>query len=120
LVAEWSILVDENITSSLLHSLNQGPIVNERGQRLLTEAQVARFDGLRVDIFANEHPPPHFRISCAGVTANYRISDGTKLNGALDKYERNVRAWYSQHRDLLIQCWNDRRPSDCPVGEFRG
>lgn len=41
--------------SYLQDSFEQGPIIDDNGQRLFTEATVARFNGLKVEIFANEH-----------------------------------------------------------------
>jgi hypothetical protein len=82
------------------------------------ELMLDRFGGLKIEIFANEHPPPHFRVICAGETANYRISDCEQLNGGLRKYQRVIRAWHSKHKPKLIQAWNNFRPSDCPVGKY--
>ncbi len=40
---------------------------------------VARVKGLRVDVFANEHPPPHFCVRADGETANNRIKSGDTI-----------------------------------------
>jgi hypothetical protein len=111
--------VEGKIADELLADLRSGPIVDDKGRRFLTEAKVGAFGGFRVDIFADEHPPPHFRVQYAGQTANYRISDGAKINGGLDRFQRNIHQWYLSNRDLLISKWNTMRPSDCPVGVFR-
>jgi hypothetical protein len=104
------------IAAQLSDSLFQGPILNRQGQRLLEEASIGRFGGFKVDIFADEHPPPHFRVSYQGENASYRITDGAKIVGGLDRYQRNIAEWYQMNRTLLINAWNERRPSDCPVG----
>jgi hypothetical protein len=119
MVTEWRVPVEETLAEALRRSLTDGPIVDDEGRRLLTEARVDAFNGFRVDIFADEHPPPHFRVSYGGETANYRITDGLKLNGGLDRYQRNIRDWHAKHHDLLISTWNRLRPSDCTVGEVR-
>jgi hypothetical protein len=119
MVSSWRVDVPGEAANALFESLNLGPIVNEAGHRLLTEARVDRFNGFSIDIFADEHPPPHFRVSYAGETANFRITDGERLNGGLDRYLRNIRKWYKENRELLIQSWNRLRPSDCTVGEVR-
>ena len=82
------------------------------------ELMLDRFGGLKIEVFANEHPPPHFRVICAGETANYRISDCGQLNGGLRKYHRVIRAWHSKNKSKLIEVWNNFRPSDCPVGQY--
>ena len=83
------------------------------------EFLVDRFAGLRVEVFAREHPPPHFRVSCGQEAANYRIADCTQLNVGLRREHRTVRAWHAANKQKLIAAWNSRRPSDCPVGEYR-
>lgn len=82
------------------------------------ELGLDRFGSLKIEIFANEHPPPHFRVICAGETANYRISDCEQLNGGLRKYYRVIRGWHSKNKSKLIEAWNNFRPSDCPVGQY--
>jgi hypothetical protein len=74
---------------------------------------------LKVEIFSNEHPPPHFRVSISGEQANFAISDCRNLTGGLASYARAVRRWHSVNKALLISTWNARRPSDCPVGPYR-
>jgi type I restriction enzyme, R subunit len=73
---------------------------------------------LKVEIFANEHPPPHFRVKYGSETANYRISDCHKLNGGLDRYDSVIRHWHSKNKPTLIDYWNKLRPSNCPVGQY--
>lgn len=119
MVNPWRVDVPNEAADALLESLSLGPIVDEAGRRLLTEARIDRFNGFSIDIFADEHPPPHFRVSYAGETANFRITDGEKLNGGLDRYLRNIRKWQKENRDLLVDSWNRLRPTDCPVGAVR-
>jgi hypothetical protein len=83
------------------------------------EFLVDRFAGLRVEVFAREHPPPHFRVICGQDSANYRIADCKQLNGDLRREYRVIREWYAENRGKLIDAWNQRRPSDCPVGLYR-
>ncbi|UVT20815.1 MAG: DUF4160 domain-containing protein [Nitrospira sp.] len=118
MVNEWVVEATE-LAESLASDFQQGPLQNDQGQRLLGEELVDHLNGLRIEIFSNEHPPPHFRVRYAGETANFTIKDCRKLNGGLDKWERNIRAWHKVHKTCLIQVWNRTRPSDCPVGEYR-
>lgn len=87
--------------------------------RYLGEKVVATVNGLKVEIFANEHPPLHFCVYYAGQTANYAISDCRQLNGGLKEWYRNVRAWHADNKQTLINEWNAMRPSDCSVGKYR-
>lgn len=116
--AEWIVEAPDKAIEELEQSFFQGPI-NEQGMRLLTEKKIAQIEGLKVEVFANEHPPPHFRISYQGETANYRISDGKRINGGLQKWDRNVQKWHENNKSRLIKQWDEMRPDDCPVGKYR-
>lgn len=115
---EWAVEADA-LAPSLVESFQRGPIIDDAGRRYLTEETVANLQGLKIQIFSNEHPPPHFRVSYAGDTANFSIKDCTKLNGGLSRWERNIREWHSENKAELITVWNRTRPSDCPVGMYR-
>jgi len=80
---------------------------------------VDRFGGLKVEVFSNEHPPPHFRVKCNGETANYRIDNCKQLNGGLKRYYREIRSWHSTYKPKLIEKWNDSRPTHCTVGLYK-
>jgi hypothetical protein len=78
---------------------------------------VARVDGLKIEIFAREHPPPHFHVSAGHIDATFSLADGSLLEGRLPGRERAlILWWYARSRPLLIETWNETRPTDCPVG----
>ncbi len=115
---EWIVVFDcETANSDLAESFAQGPILGN-GRRSLTEKSVGQIGPLKIELFSKEHPPPHFRVSCQGETANYRISDCLKLNGGLERFDRNIRQWHAQNKQKLISTWDDRRPTNCPVGAY--
>lgn len=114
-VAEFS---DPNALNQLKAGLlDAGPKDDTEDENL--ELLVDRFGGLKVEVFAREHPPPHFRVRCAGDSANYEIADCTQLNGGLRREYRAIREWHAANKAKLIAAWNAHRPSDCPVGEYR-
>lgn len=86
-----------------------------RGERILYH-YVASQDGIKAEVFSNEHPPPHFRLKRHGQVANYSIADCQRLNGDLRLPERAVRKWWAKHRMAIALAWNEYRPSDCTVG----
>ncbi len=116
---QWVIIVPEEISRTLLRELCIRSIINDRGTRYLTEFLVARIDGLKIEVFSNEHPPPHFRVLYGQESANFSIEDCQKLNGSLDKWERTIKQWHSTNKDKLIEIWNTKRPADCPVGLYK-
>ena len=115
---EWTVEA-QSLAPSMAADFQRGPIIDDKEGRFLTEELVANLDGLRVQIFSREHPPPHFRVFYAGDTANFAIKDCTKLNGGLDKWERNIRRWHAAPKSDLIDVWDRTRPADCPVGKYK-
>ena len=116
---------EDGLVRLLRASFEAGPMLheNEKQQYEFRKALVENIDGLKIEIFANEHPPPHFRVKYQGMTANFRISDGGVENGdraLLRKYGKNIKSWWNKNKPHLIKIWNERRPADCPVGEYRG
>ena len=75
----------------------------------------------KLEIFANEHPPPHFRITYKGQSANYSLASGTRLakNEQTRLKDREVLAWWKEHRLDLAKLWNETRPFNCPVGKIQ-
>ncbi len=116
---EFIITVSHELTRELSESFQNGPIIDDNGCRFLTEELVANLNGLKIQIFSREHPPPHFRVEYAGETANYSIKDCDQLNGGLKKWYRNIQKWHSKNKQTLIDTWNATRPDGCTVGKYR-
>lgn len=117
----WSAPVAEEIVRELRDCFQMGPIVDLDGRelRLLEEELVARLDGLKIEVFSNEHPPPHFRVIYNEESNNFTIKDCQPLNGSgLKKFFKNIRKWHGNNKQELINTWNRMRPSDCPVGLY--
>jgi hypothetical protein len=103
---------------ALATSFRDGPMLDAKGTRSLVEHVVGRLDKLKIEVFSREHPPPHFRVTHNGETANYTIKDCAKLNGGLSKYHHNIVVWHSANKQSLIDSWNATRPTNCPVGIY--
>jgi hypothetical protein len=117
---EWVAELDDEVAVSRLKSaLSLASAVGRQHAEDQFEFLVDRLAGLRVEVFAREHPPPHFRVICGEESANYRIADCTQLNGGLRREYPVIRKWHEENRGRLIDAWNQRRPSDCPVGPYR-
>jgi len=114
---KWIVEVDGGLRDELLASINEGPMY-PGGVRSLNEATIARIGNLKIQIFSDEHPPPHFRVACAGETADFTIRDCTQLTGNLAKWRHNIVAWHAKNKDALIAKWDALRPTDCPVGKY--
>ncbi len=122
-MTEWKVDVEDSLVKILAESIQQGPIieiVNGSGRHLIIEKTVARWNGLKVEIFAKEDPPPHFRVKYQNSKTNFRISDCFLMNGSgqILKFEKNIFLWWKDNKQELIDTWNEFRPSDYPVGDY--
>ena len=73
---------------------------------------------LKIEIFSDEHPPPHFRVKFHQQTANFEIATCRRLNGNLERRDREVSLWWKLHRKVIAEEWNNHRPTNCPVGRI--
>jgi len=115
----WSIEFKGHAKEDLLNALQKNTEKDKSSVLHVQERLVDKLNGLDVKIFSNEHPPPHFRVSYQGKSNDFTIKDCTPLRGqSLSQYFRVIRDWHTKHKNNLINQWNVRRPSDCPVGEY--
>lgn len=101
----------------LEHLLSGGYSVWTDGSLYEIRQLVAEVRGLRIEVFAKEHPPPHFHLRGGDIDAIFSIADCQFLEGRIGGRERRlVEWWYQRSRPRLVDAWNSTRPSDCPVG----
>lgn len=96
-------------------------IEEDNGEVYVVETRV-RLDvvsGYKVEIYPDEHPPPHFHIvKDSRRLAAYTISDCRRLSGNLPSgIERKIRFWHERARDKLSKSWSDTRPGECDAGK---
>jgi type I restriction enzyme, R subunit len=112
---EWAVELEGDIVDELLSALEAR---SEESDHI--EFLVGFNKGLKIEIFSDEHPPPHFRVLYQGESNNFRISDCSAMNGdGLLQYFRDIRKWHKNNKHVLIDTWNRTRPSDCPVGMYK-
>ena len=96
-------------------------IEEDNGEMYVVETRV-RLDivhGYKVEIYPDEHPPPHFHVVKDNKKlAAYNISDCRKLCGDLPSgIERKIRFWHERAREKLTKSWNNTRPIGYDVGK---
>ena len=90
------------------------------GKVVETRQLVDRVDNIKLEIYPNEHPPPHFHVNSSSFCASFSILDGEQLTGSLKSKDlKKVKNFQKKNRDMLIKVWNELRPSDCPVGPIK-
>src|ERR1700682_1872524 len=61
---------------------------------------VDRVNGLRIIIWADEHPPPHFHVAYQGEDASFGILNCARLPGVsgLERYDSVIFRWWLENR----------------------
>jgi uncharacterized protein DUF4160 len=83
--------------------------------------------GLVVVIFPREHAPPHFHVQPLKENASFAIADFRRIycrrfpetKGLKRRETEIISRWRLKNLNLLIERWNQLRPTDCPVGPIR-
>lgn len=77
--------------------------------------------GLKIEVYPDEHPPPHFHVKAQGVNASFDIENCIKLAGTVSSIEmKKIKFWHKHSKHLLIEAWNKSRPTNCTVGKYNG
>ena len=87
---------------------------DENGHLTLLETRqlVGRINGLRIDIYANDHSPPHFHVKSPNVDASFTIDNCEKLNGSISSADyKKVRYWHQHAKSELLNQWRETRPT---------
>lgn len=99
-------------------------VEEDNGEMYVVETRVRLgvVNGYKIEIYPDEHPPPHFHIVKDNKKlAAYAISDCRKLSGNLPSgVERKIRFWHERARNKLAKSWNDTRPGEFDVGKTQG
>ena len=104
-------------TEALAALLSGGFSVWTDGSLYNIKQLVGRMNGLKIEVFAKEHPPPHFHISGGGIDATFSLEDCAHLEGQIGGREGALVEWLDQRsRPTLVRAWNQSRPTNCPVG----
>ncbi|HEX3666352.1 MAG TPA: DUF4160 domain-containing protein [Rhizomicrobium sp.] len=71
---------------------------------------IAWFYGIAVQMFFNDHDPPHFHARYGRAKALFRIADGKMIAGELPPTaERLVHEWALARKPELEENWNRAR-----------
>jgi hypothetical protein len=92
-------------------------IITEDGHVAEIRQLVTRIDNLKLEIYPNEHPPPHFHVISNDFNVSINIENCEIIKGQLDsKTYKKVKYFFDSNKKDLIAMWNHLRPSNCPVG----
>lgn len=108
--------VDE-LADSLAQLLADDVAVWRDGRLYFIRQLVEAVNGLKIEIYPNEYPPPHFHVRGGDIDAVFDIRSGDLLSGEVGNRERKlIKVWHSHASSKLIKIWNETRPTGCSVG----
>lgn len=119
--AKFDILENmEDFERHLFGFLMSGAYFNEDGEIIEARHLVDRIGKLKIEIYSNEHAPPHFHISNESKKASLRIDNCEELenSGFSNREIKNIHEWFKRSKIKLIEVWNKTRPTDCVVGKI--
>ncbi|WP_406603755.1 DUF4160 domain-containing protein [Neolewinella aquimaris] len=68
-------------------------------------------DGVKVQMFMNDHPPPHFHVVFAEYKAQIEIATMKVMNGSLPKRKLKIVArWGRENERALSELFNRLNP----------
>ena len=79
--------------------INEMPRINKKE----TDRCIFPYNAWKIEIFSNDHTPPHFHIISDGWNVSYKIEDGNMLqievigknDSIFDYMEKHVKEWLS-------------------------
>ena len=86
--------------------LSNGYSVTSDGRLYYIKELVGRVNGLKIYIYANDHPPPHFHVRGGGIDAMFAIENCLRLRGQIDGRQQALVAWWHKRsKPLLVEAW---------------
>jgi len=68
---------------------------------------ISSFYGILIQMYWNDHAPPHFHVRYSGYKATVGIQEVAVLTGDLPRTaERLVLEWAAQHQPELMEDWS--------------
>ena len=73
---------------------------------------VALFDGIKIEVFPNDHNPPHFHVTYSGARAVVDIQQLEIMEGSLpNKQFRSVVEWAESRQEMLLARFKELNPT---------
>jgi len=77
---------------------------------------ISVFFGITIQMFWNDHEPPHLHATHGEMTAAISIDSAEELSGGLPASSmRLVKRWVALHQEELLDNWQRCRSGDVPL-----
>ena len=100
------------LAAVLQRLLNSRVSVWTDGSLYFIRERVAAINGLRLEVYPNDHMPPHFHMVGPGVSASFSLSDRSLLAGTAGSKDVRLVRWSFENggQERLQEAWNATRP----------
>lgn len=93
--------------------------IDQGGQPIEKRYLISRIGNVKIEIYPDEHPPPHFHIKSPDLDATFEIVTCNLLMGHVDSQtKKKILYFHSTNKSTLIDVWNKLRPENCRVGRI--
>ena len=73
---------------------------------------VGQVNNLKIYIYAEDHPPPHFHIRGGDIDAMFSIEDCSLLRGDIAGRQRGLVVWWHKRsKPVLVAAWKRNQPA---------
>jgi hypothetical protein len=70
-------------------------------------------EGVKIELFYNDHVPPHFHATIAEYEALIAIKSQEIIRGDLPKNKKKkILKWSKENESILMEIWNSMRSSN--------
>jgi hypothetical protein len=76
--------------------------------------RVDTIGALKIFVYPDDHPPPHFHVVTDKYNAKFTIAscDFLSANGEyVTRHERAIKSWYARNADVVAAAWTRTRPT---------
>lgn len=106
----------EHLTKYLDRYINE-TVVNSLIGVYFTKKQVAKIRNMKIEIYANDHNPPHFHVKSndLSINATFRLDNCSLINGQLSSDDlKRINAFYNDTytQSIMRKMWNDSKPDN--------
>lgn len=107
---------EELLISYLERYINRTVVNDEIGVYFIKE-QVGRIRNMKIEIYSNDHNPPHFHVKSNDLTINatFRLDDCSLIEGHVASNDfKRIKAFYSDMKTQLLmkEMWNKSKTDD--------
>ena len=95
----------------LLRALNNTQVLPD-GTVYEIKQQMGRINGLKIEMYHNDHNPPHFHVksNCGTIDATFKLDDCSLLNGEISRadYQR-IKYFFDSKKEILVKFWEETK-----------